>query len=91
VTTYSAVLSPASAQRDKPATTFFSRGPEGKGTWLGFFFKLFLFAGVCAGAYYGYEAYKRKNMYAGGGNFGGPMRGGGYGGFGGGGMYDKRY
>jgi len=88
VTTYSAVLSAASAQRDKPRETFF-RGPEGKGTWLGFFFKLFLFGGVCAGAYYGYEEYKRRNMYAGGGNFGG-MRGGGYGG-GYGGMYDKRF
>ncbi|KAJ7108434.1 legume-like lectin [Mycena crocata] len=95
VTTYSAVLSPASAQRDKPGTTFFSRAPDGKGTWLGFFFKLFLFAGVCAGAYYGYGEYKRRSMYAGGGNFGGNMMGrgggGGYGGGYGGGVYDKRY
>ncbi|KAJ7099427.1 legume-like lectin family-domain-containing protein [Mycena belliarum] len=96
VTTYSAVLSLASAQRDKPGITFFSRGPDSEGTWLGFFFKVALFAGVCAGAYYGYEEYKRRKMYAGGGNFGGPMRGGGggggggYGGFGGG-MYDKRF
>ncbi|KAJ7503139.1 legume-like lectin family-domain-containing protein [Mycena galericulata] len=91
VTTYSAVLSPQSAQRDKP--TFFSRGPDGKGSWFGTFVKLFLFVGVCAGGYYGYEQYKRRNMYAGGGNFGGPMRGGGgFGGGGfGGGMYDKRY
>ncbi|KAJ7125294.1 legume-like lectin family-domain-containing protein [Mycena epipterygia] len=94
VTTYSAVLSPESAQRDKPGSTFFSRAPDGKGTWLGFFFKLFLFAGVCAGGYYGYEEYKRRNRYGGGGNFGGPMMGrGGGGGYGGGygGMYDKRY
>ncbi|KAJ7821512.1 concanavalin A-like lectin/glucanase [Mycena olivaceomarginata] len=93
VTTYSAVLSPASAQRDKAATTFFSRGPNKEGTWFGFFFKAFLFAGVCAGGYYGYEEYKRRKMYGGGGNFGG-MRGGGYGGgggFGGASMYDKRF
>jgi mannose-binding lectin 2 len=87
------VLSPASAQRDKAATTFFSRGPNKEGTWFGFFFKAFLFAGVCAGGYYGYEEYKRRKMYGGGGNFGG-MRGGGYGGgggFGGASMYDKRF
>jgi len=93
VTTYSAVLSPQSKQRDKP--TFFSRAPDGKGSWFGLFVKLFLFAGVCAAGYYGYEEYKRRNMYGGGGNFGGPMMrgGGGYGGGfgGGGGMYDKRY
>ncbi|KAJ7721534.1 legume-like lectin family-domain-containing protein [Mycena metata] len=92
VTTYSAVLSPQSAQRDKPGSTFFSRGPDKKGTWLGFFFKLILVGGVCAGGYYGYEEYKRRKMYSGGGNFGG-MRTGGYGGGfgGGGGMYDKRF
>nr|GAT49080.1 mannose ER-Golgi intermediate compartment [Mycena chlorophos] len=52
VTTYSAVLSPASAQRDKGGG-FFSRGrgaaKNEKGTWFGMFFKLFLFAGVCVG------------------------------------------
>ncbi|KAJ6631438.1 concanavalin A-like lectin/glucanase domain-containing protein [Mycena sp. CBHHK59/15] len=94
VTTYSAVLSPQSAQRDKSSTNFFSRNKEGGGSWMGTFFKLFLFAGVCAGAYYGYEEYKRRNMY-GGGNFGGGMMGrgggGGYGGGYGGGMYDKRF
>ncbi|KAJ7750032.1 legume-like lectin family-domain-containing protein [Mycena maculata] len=94
VTTYSAVLSPESAQRDKPGT-FISRipGASGQGTWFGFFVKLLVFAGICAGGYYGYEEYKRRQMYSGGGNFGGPMSGGYRGGFGGGGgMYDnKRY
>ncbi|KAK7057726.1 mannose ER-golgi intermediate compartment [Favolaschia claudopus] len=88
VTSYAAVLSPATAQRDKAAPTFFSRGPSNQGTWLGFFFKLFLFAGVCVGGYYGWEEYKRRNMY-GAGNFG--MRGGGYGGGFGSDMYDKRF
>jgi len=88
VTTYSAVLSPASAQRDKPTFFSLSRGPQDKGTWLGFFLKLFLVAGICVGAYYGYEEYKRRNMY-GAGNFAG-VRGGGYG-SGYGGRYDKRF
>ncbi|KAF7289284.1 Mannose ER-Golgi intermediate compartment [Mycena indigotica] len=89
VTTYSAVLSAASAQRDKGGSFFSRRPTDEKGSWMGLFFKLFLFVGVCAGAYYGYEEYKRRNMY-GAGNFGG--RGGGFGGGGGyGGMYDKRF
>ncbi|RMZ74953.1 hypothetical protein DV737_g5570, partial [Chaetothyriales sp. CBS 132003] len=36
------------------------RGGSG-GSWLGFFFKLILFAALCAGGYYGYKAYKANN------------------------------
>lgn len=61
-----------------------------KGSWLGFFFKLLLFVGVCAGGYYGYEQYRLKQLYAGGGNFGLVGRGGG-GGFGGGYSNSKRF
>lgn len=42
--------------------------------------KLFLFAGVCAGGFYGYKEYQRRQIYAGSGNFGGgSSRGGGFG------------
>ncbi|KAF8870896.1 concanavalin A-like lectin/glucanase domain-containing protein [Infundibulicybe gibba] len=63
---------------------------ESSGTWLGFFFKLFAFAGLCVGGYYGYLEYLRRQRYAGAGNFGMGGRGGG-GGFGG--MYsnNKRF
>jgi len=90
VTTWSAVLSPENAQRDKNSPITFFRGPASEGSWFGFFVKLLLFAGVCVGGYYGYEEYKRRNMY-GAGNFG--MRNGNFGGRGGfgGGMYDNRF
>jgi len=94
VTTYSAILAQSST-RDKKKTSIFSKprltsSPESPGTWLGFFFKLFLFVGICAGGYYGYMEYKRRQAYSGGGNFGGMGHGGG--GFGGG-VYSngKRY
>lgn len=66
---------------------------EAPGTWLGFFFKLSLLAGVCAGGFYGYKEYQRRQAYSGGGNFGGGGggnfgRGSGGGGFGGG-MYSS--
>jgi len=78
VTTYSAILSSADAQRDKIKSGIFGSSASSSGSWLGFFFKLFLLAGVCAGGYYGYQEYQRRNSYAGSGNFG--TRRGGFGG-----------
>ena len=99
MTTYSAILSKPDNKDKKKKTSIFGKpkqslsddDSESSGTWLGFFFKLFLFAGVCAGGYYGYLEYQRRQAYVGGGNFGGMGRGG-SGGFGGG-MYQnsKRY
>jgi len=71
VTSYTAVLSADSGGPDK-VNKHDSKG----GTWLGFFFKLFLLAGVVAGGYYGYQEYLRRQRYGGGGNFG--TRPGGY-------------
>lgn len=70
VTTYSAVLSRPDAPRDKIGSSLF--GPSSSigsvsGSWLGFFFKVSLFLGVCFGAFYGYNEYVRRNGYAGGG------------------------
>ncbi|TRM68965.1 hypothetical protein BD626DRAFT_562786 [Schizophyllum amplum] len=52
-----------------------------KGTWKGLFFRAFLAAGVCVGAWYGYTQYKRKQRYtgfgSGFGSSGGIDRGGG--------------
>jgi mannose-binding lectin 2 len=81
VNTYSAILSPADYPRDKlrSINPFNSSSSSGSGSWFGFFFKLFLFAGVCVGAFYGYQIYLEKNGRATyGGAFGGP--GGRYGG-----------
>ncbi|KAG6910435.1 hypothetical protein DXG01_010790 [Tephrocybe rancida] len=89
VTTYSAILVPQEKGKKKKTSIFSSTSSEDSepGSWLGFFFKLFLFAGMCAGGYYGYQEYRRRQMYGGGGgNFGMGGLGGG-GGFGGGGMY----
>jgi mannose-binding lectin 2 len=72
VSSYTAILSRADSGRDK--ITERAPPPSGKGTWLGFFFKLFLLAGVVTGGYYGYQEYLRRQMYGGGGN-------GNYGGF----------
>lgn len=58
-------------------------------SWFGFLLRGLLFAGVCAGGYFGYKEYLRRNMYAGGGNFGGMRSGGGGGYGGGGGMYSN--
>ncbi|GLB37850.1 putative legume-like lectin family protein [Lyophyllum shimeji] len=90
VTTYSAILAAQPDLGKKKKKGIFS-GPlasseEDSGTWFGFFFKLLLFAGVCAGGYYGYQEYQRRQAYVGGGNFG-MGRGGGAGGGFGGGMY----
>jgi len=74
ITTSSAILADANKPRDKLRGTVGTAG-EGSGSWFMFLLKLFLFAGVCVGALYGYQTYSRKN---GGGGFGG--RRGGYGG-----------
>ncbi|KIM82469.1 hypothetical protein PILCRDRAFT_820328 [Piloderma croceum F 1598] len=81
VNTYSAILSPVDYPRDKlrSINPFSSSSSSSSGSWLGFFFKLFLFAGVCVGAFYGYQIYLERNGRATyGGAFGGP--GGRYGG-----------
>ena len=67
---------------NKLSTSPSGRAPDSSGgSWSGFFFKLFLFVGLCVGGYYGYLEYQRRNRY-GGGNYGG----GNYGGYGGSGM-----
>ncbi|KAF9463599.1 ERGIC53, mannose lectin, ER-golgi intermediate compartment [Collybia nuda] len=96
VTTYSAVLAKSDTRDKKKKTSIFTKPKlitsSDKGTWFGFFFKLLLFVGVCAGGFYGYKEYQRRQAYGGGGNFGGMGMGRGGGGFGGG-MYsnNKRY
>ncbi|KAH7925298.1 hypothetical protein BV22DRAFT_1065213 [Leucogyrophana mollusca] len=68
VTTWSAILSSEDAPRDKlTGGGLFSkkRGSEGSGSWLGFFFKLFLFGGVCVGAFYGYKTYVVRGRHGG--------------------------
>jgi len=83
VNSYSAILSAPDKPRGKMAKTgIFGGSPKEKGTWTGFFIKLFLFVGVCAGGFYGYKEYQRRQIYAGSGNFGGGSRRGGGGGFG---------
>ncbi|RDB25391.1 hypothetical protein Hypma_007451 [Hypsizygus marmoreus] len=95
VTTYSAILQPPEKETKKKKSIFGkarspSSSPDSEGTWLGFFFKLFLFAGVCAGGFYGYKEYQRRQAYGGGGNFGMGRGDGAFGGgFGGGGMYSS--
>lgn len=37
---------------------------------MNFFLKLFIFIGVCAGGYYGYQEYQRRQEYGGRGDFG---------------------
>ncbi|KAL5531974.1 hypothetical protein ACEPAF_5537 [Sanghuangporus sanghuang] len=58
VSTSSAILADPSRPRDKfkaPTTS------SSSSSWLSFFLKLFLFAGVCFGAFYGYQEYTRRN------------------------------
>jgi mannose-binding lectin 2 len=84
VSTYSAVTSAnmdaSSKSQGKPST----RIPGvSSSTWTGFFFKLFLFGGLCVGGYYGWMEYQRRNRYGRSGfgsNFGGSAGGGGFGG-----------
>ncbi|KAG5638435.1 hypothetical protein H0H81_012652 [Sphagnurus paluster] len=87
VTTYSAILVPPEAGQKKKKSIFSTKpktssDADDEGSWLGLLFKILLFAGVCAGGFYGFKEYKRRQAY-GGGNFGGMGRGGGFGG----GMY----
>ncbi|KAF9073545.1 ERGIC53, mannose lectin, ER-golgi intermediate compartment [Rhodocollybia butyracea] len=81
VTTYSAITSDAIAGTSKGASG--KKIPGAPSTWTGLFFKLFLFAGVCVGGYYGWMEYQRRNKYGGHGggipNFGGMSMGGGNG------------
>jgi len=68
VTTYSAVLSKDDSPRDKLNTagkSIFAADSTSSGSWLGFFFKIFLFAAVCAGAFYGYQHYVARNGHYG--------------------------
>ncbi|PPQ67944.1 hypothetical protein CVT26_005824 [Gymnopilus dilepis] len=78
VSSYSAILSsPDSPPNKHKKTSFFSSSSTSeKGTWTGFFFKLFLLAGVAAGGYYGWKEYQRKKRYSG---FGGGVGGGSFG------------
>ncbi|PPQ92433.1 hypothetical protein CVT25_008654 [Psilocybe cyanescens] len=86
VTSYSAIVSQPDQARNKhkKSSVFASSGEGTPGTWLGFFFKLFLLAGVGAGGYYGWLEYKRRQRYSGFG--GGGVGGGGGSGMGGYGM-----
>jgi len=85
INTYSAILSAVDKPRDKLRGIFASSSDaSGSGSWLGFFFKLSVFVGVCVGAFYGYQIYLEKNgrgTY--GGAFGGTggRYGGGLGGY----------
>ncbi|KAJ3508412.1 hypothetical protein NLJ89_g5768 [Agrocybe chaxingu] len=98
VTSYSAIMSQPDSplNKHKVASSFFgsrSHADSSGGSWLGLFFKLFLLGGVCAGGFYGWKEYQRRQRYGG---FGGGM-GGAYGmrtpGIGGGfgDVYGKRF
>jgi len=70
VTSYSAILSqPDSPPNKHKKSSFFSSSPHvdgtSSGTWIGFFFKLFLLVGVIAGGYYGWQEYQRRQRYGG--------------------------
>ncbi|TFK50831.1 hypothetical protein OE88DRAFT_1630975 [Heliocybe sulcata] len=81
VTTSSAILSPLDKPRDKLRSSFFGGrkgdSPSGSSSWSWFFVKLLLFAGACAGGWFGWQQYQRKQRYGG---FGGGMGMGGLGG-----------
>ncbi|RXW22369.1 hypothetical protein EST38_g3481 [Candolleomyces aberdarensis] len=108
VTSYSAILSPPEAPKNVMKKTKLWRPSDestGGSSWFGLLFKLALFVGVCAGGWYGYQEYLRRQRYGGAGafNFGGGLGSAGLGsaglgsaGFGGppsGGMYanSKRF
>jgi mannose-binding lectin 2 len=66
VSSYTAVLSRSNSGPNKLK----ERPPPSRGgTWIGFFFKVFLLAGVVAGGYYGYQEYLRRQRYGGGGGY----------------------
>lgn len=82
VTTSSAITSAITSKTSKSIPGTKIPGVSSS-TWTGFFFKLFLFSGVCVGGYYGWIEYQKRNKYGGGmANFGGMSLSGG-GGFGG--------
>ncbi|ESK97235.1 mannose er-golgi intermediate compartment [Moniliophthora roreri MCA 2997] len=82
VSTYSAIT--ANVNSHKLGASGRTPGSLSSGSWTGLFFKLFLLGGVCAGGYYGWMEYKRRQAYNGRmPNFGGMSMGGGGGGFGG--------
>jgi len=90
VTTYSAIMAKDPVHdKTNQKKGFFSRKPKAASAdgqaqeGLSIFLKLFIFAGLCGGGFYGYREYQRRQRY-GGGNFG---LGSNNGGFGGGGMY----
>ncbi|KAH8115262.1 legume-like lectin family-domain-containing protein [Phellopilus nigrolimitatus] len=83
ISTSSAILGDPSRPRDRLQGAAGAAGGAGgasASSWLGALVRLFLFAGVCVGALYGYKEYARRNNVGfgagGGGGFG---RGGGYG------------
>ncbi|KAF5383507.1 hypothetical protein D9757_006147 [Collybiopsis confluens] len=79
VTTYSAITTGITSKTSKSIPGQRIPGVSSS-SWTGFFFKLFLFAGVCVGGYYGWMEYQRRNRGGfGGGNFGGGNFGGGRG------------
>jgi lectin, mannose-binding 2 len=56
---------PSSGRQNQPKTaSSYTRGQQESGGWLWFFFKLILFIGLCAGAYFGYNAYRTKQRYS---------------------------
>jgi len=82
VTTYSVIMSPPENTRNKmSATNLHPLLKASAGTWLGFFFKLFLLAGVVGGGWYGWKEYQRKQRYSG---FDSAPPSASYGGYGGG-------
>lgn len=51
-------------QGGQKSASSYTRGQKESGGWLWFFFKLILFAGACAGAYAGYNAYRTRQRYS---------------------------
>jgi len=81
VTTWSAILSSEDAPRNKLRSgggIFTASQSLQSGSWLMFFLKFFAFAGACAGAFFGYKSYSRRNRQRYGNGFGldRPMFGG---------------
>ncbi|KAF8652281.1 hypothetical protein AX16_004470 [Volvariella volvacea WC 439] len=64
VTTSSAILTVPSAPRDKLQPKP-GEGIVESGSWLTFFYKVIVFGGLCAGAFYGYKEYTRRKAFGG--------------------------
>ncbi|KAJ2918013.1 hypothetical protein MD484_g2348, partial [Candolleomyces efflorescens] len=71
VTSYSAILSPPEAPKNVMKKTKLWRPSHENtgGSWLGSLFKLAVFVGLCAGGWYGYQEYLRRQRYGGAGAF----------------------